>query len=55
MRRYLSSKIYRDVMALNPHILDEVNLKIIDVLGKDASTPFVEVAKQIGISDATVH
>jgi len=42
-------------MQLDQHILDEVNLKIIDVLGKDASTPFVEVAKQIGISDATVH
>jgi Lrp/AsnC family transcriptional regulator, regulator for asnA, asnC and gidA len=31
------------------------NLKIIDVLSKDSSVPFVEIAKQIGISDATVH
>jgi DNA-binding Lrp family transcriptional regulator len=35
--------------------LDDVNLRIIDILGKDSSTTFVEIAKQIGISDATVH
>jgi Lrp/AsnC family transcriptional regulator, regulator for asnA, asnC and gidA len=27
----------------------------LDILVKDSSTPFVEIAKQIGISDATVH
>jgi Lrp/AsnC family transcriptional regulator, regulator for asnA, asnC and gidA len=36
-------------------LLDDVNLRIIDILSKDSSTPFVEGAKQIGISDATVH
>jgi len=36
-------------------LLDDVNLHIIDILGKDSSTTFVEIAKQIGISDATVH
>ena len=36
-------------------LLDDVNLKIIDLLSTDSSTPFVEIAKQIGISDATVH
>jgi len=35
--------------------IDEINLKIIDILNKDSSTPFVNVAKRIGISDATVH
>src|ERR671932_82442 len=35
--------------------LDDINLKIIDVLSKDSSVPFVEIAKQVGISDATVH
>jgi Lrp/AsnC family transcriptional regulator for asnA, asnC and gidA len=35
--------------------LDEVNLQIMDILVKDSSTPFVKIAKQIGISDATVH
>jgi Lrp/AsnC family transcriptional regulator for asnA, asnC and gidA len=39
----------------NDSLLDDINLKIIDVLSKDSSTPFVEIAKQIGISDATVH
>ncbi|HEY7573232.1 MAG TPA: Lrp/AsnC family transcriptional regulator [Nitrososphaeraceae archaeon] len=35
--------------------IDEINLKIINILKKDSSTPFVDVAKRIGISDATVH
>ena len=39
----------------NESLLDDINLKIIDVLSKDSSMPFVEIAKQIGISDATVH
>src|SRR5919206_1989092 len=39
----------------NDGLLDDINLKIIDVLSKDSSVPFVEIAKQIGISDATVH
>jgi DNA-binding Lrp family transcriptional regulator len=34
-------------------LLDDVNLHIIDILAKDSSTTFVEIAKQIGISDAT--
>ncbi len=35
--------------------LDYINLKIIEILSKNSSTPFVEIAKEIGISDATVH
>ena len=35
--------------------IDEINLKIIDILNKDSSIPFVNVAKRIGVSDATVH
>jgi Lrp/AsnC family transcriptional regulator for asnA, asnC and gidA len=35
--------------------IDEINLKILDISNKDASTPFVDIAKRIGISDATVH
>src|SRR5438067_6980682 len=46
-------------MYFNMHdsnqLLDDVNLRIMDMLGRDSSTPFVEIAKQIGISDATVH
>jgi Lrp/AsnC family transcriptional regulator for asnA, asnC and gidA len=43
------------IMSITNSVLDDVNLKIIDILGKDSSTPFVEIAKQIGVSDATVH
>src|SRR5919198_2150707 len=39
----------------NHIVLDDINLRIIDILSKDSSTTFVEIAKQIGISDATVH
>jgi Lrp/AsnC family transcriptional regulator, regulator for asnA, asnC and gidA len=39
----------------NNSLLDDVNLRILDILGKDSSMPFVEIAKQVGISDATVH
>jgi Lrp/AsnC family transcriptional regulator for asnA, asnC and gidA len=35
--------------------MDDINLKIIDMLNRDSSTPFVGVAKRIGISDATVN
>ncbi len=39
----------------NDDLLDDINIRIIDALSKDSSMPFVEIAKQIGISDATVH
>ncbi len=35
--------------------IDEVDLKIINILKNDSSTPFVDIAKRIGVSDATVH
>jgi len=35
--------------------INVINLKIIEILKKDSSTPFVDVAKRIGVSDATVH
>src|SRR5690242_3911127 len=46
--------MYFDMHDSN-QLLDDVNLRIMDMLGRDSSTPFVEIAKQIGISDATVH
>ena len=43
-------------MPFSPdELLDDVNLKIMDMLGKDSSVSFVEVAKQIDVSDATIH
>src|ERR1044072_5998288 len=35
--------------------IDDTDLKIIDILNRDSSTPFVDVAKRICVSDATVH
>lgn len=35
--------------------MDEVDRKIIEALRKDARTPFTEIGKKLGISDATVH
>ena len=42
-------------MLLHSELLDEVNLRILDILGQDASRPFVDIAKELEISDATVH
>ena len=36
-------------------VLDIVDYKIIDILAKDSSTTFVDIAKRIGVSDATIH
>lgn len=38
-----------------PHSLDLIDLRIISMLCNDSNTPFVEIARNIGISDATVH
>ena len=42
-------------MLLHSELLDDVNLRILDILGRDASRPFVDIAKELEISDATVH
>jgi len=35
--------------------LDEIDYKILETLRRDARTPFTEVGRNLGISDATVH
>ena len=35
--------------------LDEIDYKILETLRRDARTPFTEVSRDLGISDATVH
>ena len=35
--------------------LDVIDFRIIDLLSKDSSTTFVDIAKNIGVSDATIH
>jgi Lrp/AsnC family transcriptional regulator for asnA, asnC and gidA len=42
-------------VLLPSELLDEVNLRILDILSRDASRPFVEIAKELEVSDATVH
>jgi Lrp/AsnC family transcriptional regulator, regulator for asnA, asnC and gidA len=42
-------------LLFHSDLLDEINLRIIDILCHDASRPFVEIAKELEISDATVH
>ena len=42
-------------MLSSSELLDEVNLRILDILSRDASRPFVDIAKELEISDATVH
>jgi Lrp/AsnC family transcriptional regulator, regulator for asnA, asnC and gidA len=36
-------------------LLDDINLRILDILSRDSSRPFVEIARDLEISDATVH
>jgi Lrp/AsnC family transcriptional regulator for asnA, asnC and gidA len=42
-------------VLLHSELLDEVNLRILDILSRDASRPFVNIAKELEISDASVH
>jgi len=35
--------------------LDEVDLKILRLLQEDARTPFAKIAREVGVSEATVH
>jgi DNA-binding Lrp family transcriptional regulator len=48
-----STRTDNDV-GISQHI-DDIGLKIINILNKDSSTPFVDIAKRVGVSDATVH
>ena len=41
--------------ALSGRLHNEINLRIIYIQSRDASRPFVEIAKELEISDATVH
>jgi len=60
LRRFQQRHLCLDIdlplsVQINEELLDEINLKIIDILSRDSSTRFVEIARRIGISDATVH
>lgn len=53
--KYIITNYFLIDLTASHDVIDEINLKIINILNKDSSLPFVEIAKQIGISDATVH
>lgn len=36
-------------------LIDELDLKILDILKKDSRTPFTEIASILGVSDSTIH
>ena len=35
--------------------IDDIDAKILDILQEDSSTPYVEVAEKIGVTDGTIH
>jgi Lrp/AsnC family transcriptional regulator for asnA, asnC and gidA len=54
--RIVNKSKQRTIFVLAPsEVLDEINLRILDILSRDASRPFVDIAKELEISDATVH
>jgi Lrp/AsnC family transcriptional regulator for asnA, asnC and gidA len=54
--RIVNKSKQRTIFVLAPsELLDEINLRILDILSRDASRPFVDIAKELEISDATVH
>jgi len=36
-------------------LLDELDRRIIEILTKDARTPYTDIAKQLGVSEATIR
>ena len=49
------SSISADLVKTLAIELDEVDKRIIEILKKDARTPFTNIGRELGISDATVH
>jgi Lrp/AsnC family transcriptional regulator for asnA, asnC and gidA len=46
---------YTPIVESLHNTLDAIDFKLIDLLSKDSSTTYVEIARQIGVSDATIH
>ncbi|HDN62448.1 Lrp/AsnC family transcriptional regulator [Candidatus Bathyarchaeota archaeon] len=43
------------LMAVPRKKIDEIDRKIIEALKKNARTPFTEIGKSLGLSDASIH
>jgi Lrp/AsnC family transcriptional regulator for asnA, asnC and gidA len=46
---------YNPIVESLHNTLDGIDFKLIDLLSKNSSTTYVDIAKQIGVSDATIH
>lgn len=42
-------------MAADQHVLDAIDFKIIELLKKDGRMPFIEVGKEVGLSEGAVR
>ena len=51
---YTSYTIMSDVIVLS-NAIDKIDLNILSILQEDARTPFITIANQVGVSDATIH
>jgi len=38
-----------------PVEVDEIDLRILSILQENARTPFTKIARELGVSDATIH
>lgn len=50
----MNSKLEANLITMNKQ-LDDIDLKILSILMKDAKTPFTDIAKQLFVSSGTVH
>ena len=46
---------YTRIVESLHNTLDAIDFKLIDLLSKDSSATYVDIARQIGVSDATIH
>jgi len=46
---------YTPIVESLHNTLDAIDFKLIDLLSKDSSATYVDIARQIGVSDATIH
>jgi len=44
-----------DTLNNGMSLLDDVDLKILDILKEDSRTPFTKIASMLGVSDSTIH
>lgn len=43
------------ILSCNVFDLDSVDISLLNILKKDARTPFTSIASELGVSDSTIH